>query len=128
MKKYNIIYVYEDLLNFDSYSCAISPDIPSWTIGQFILEFDLMQAYELAIFVEAAKEYTSTKEIAEYLNNTSLYYDSKIMILKLLDPRNDDYDKDIVKFLAKNNRITYAQEVELLEYLGLSPDYYGKVN
>lgn len=127
-EKYNIIYVYEDLLNFDSYSCAISPDIPSWTIGQFILEFDLMQAYELAIFVEAAKEYTSTKEIAEYLNNTSLYYDSKIMILKLLDPRNDDYDKDIVKFLAKNNRITYAQEVELLEYLGLSPDYYGKVN
>lgn len=128
-EKYNIIYVYEDLLNFDSYSCDISPNIPSWTIGQFILEFDLMQAYELAIFVEVAKEYTSTKEIVEYLNNnTSLYYDSKIMILKLLDPRNDVYDKDIVKFLAKNNKITYAQEVELLEYLGLSQDYYGKVN
>ncbi|MBQ8298503.1 MAG: serine protease [Clostridia bacterium] len=127
-EKYNIIYVYEDLLNFDSYSCEISPNIPSWSIGQFILEFDLMQAYELAVFVEAVKGCASTKEIAEYLNNTSLYYDSKIMILKLLDPRNDTYDKDIMKYLAKNNRITYAQEVELLNYLGLNEEYYGKVN
>lgn len=128
-QKYNVIYIYEDLLKYDSYSTIISDDISSWSIGQFILEFDLMQAYELAIFVEASRDYESTSEIANYLNNnTSLFYDSKIMILKLLDPNNNKYDEKIEKLLSNNKNITSKQEIELLEYLGLDEKIYGKVN
>lgn len=127
-EKYNFIYVYEDLLNYDSYSQEISPDILSWSIGQFILEFDLMQAYELACFVEVSKNYKTYKEIEEYLDNTAIFYDSKIIILKLLEPRNKTYDKDIIKYLANNKKITYKQEAEVLEYLGLNTEYYGKID
>ena len=40
---------------------------------------------------------------------------------------NNRYNKDIIEVFDNDDRITYDQEVELLEYLGMTVDSNGNV-
>lgn len=117
---------YTYLLTYESGNEGNIPaneDISNWTVEEFILELDLMRAYELAIFmVEVDENMIVSDAIIDYMNETSMTYDEKIVINRLFDFSDNDYNEDIIKYFDNNNRVSFEQEIELLRYLGMDVD------
>lgn len=126
-RKAQIIENYEYIQSFDSYNLDLSNNIPYWTIEQFILELKLMQGHELAIFMEIADNINNQEEFIGFLELLNNSYEDKIIIYKLIYTDDDSYNNDIVDYFNSLEHITYEQEIELLEYLGMEVDYEGNV-
>lgn len=109
-------------------TCELSKNIASWSKEQFILELDLLTRYELAILMVEIDNYLySSDALINYLNQTNLGYEEKIILNKLFNQNDNRYNSEIINYFDNSNRINYNQEVELLQYLGMYVDVNGDV-
>ena len=112
----------------EEHYCDLSNNISSWSMEQFILELDLMTRYELAILmVEIDKYLYSNNELVDYLNNTNLDYEDKIILNRLFNKNDNRYNREIIEIFNNDTRINHSQEVDLLKYLGMTVDSNGIV-
>jgi len=127
-ENYSYLLQYETCTDDEVVVCELKGNISSWTTEQFIMELDLLKTYELAILMVEIDNYLySTDGLVNYLNDTNLAYEDKIILNRLFNKNDNRYNKDIIEVFDNDDRITYDQEVELLEYLGMTVDSNGNV-
>ncbi|MGN0974153.1 MAG: S1C family serine protease [Bacilli bacterium] len=127
-ENYAYLLQYETCSDDEVVVCELKENIASWTMEQFIMELDLLKTYELAILMVEIDNYLySTDGLVNYLNDTNLDYEDKIILNRLFNKNDNRYNKEIIEVFDNDDRITYDQEVELLEYLGMTVDSNGNV-
>jgi len=123
-----VIEYYEYYQTLDVYDWDITGDISKWSIAEFILELKLAQTQELAIIMtEVEENLYSSDALVNYLNETNLEYESKIIINRLFNNNDNRYNNEIVEYFNSQDRISYEQEVALLKFLGMTVDSNGNV-
>ena len=68
-----------------------------------------------------------SEELMDYLNDTDLDYGERIVFYKLVNMDDNYYNDDIVEYFNNCENISYEQESEILEYLGMKVDNEGNV-
>lgn len=114
---YTYLLQYESKTEDDPRRSTLHGNIPEWTIEEFIMELDIMCTYELAIMTVDLEYLLSNGYFLDYLQDSSLDFDSQILLYKLFNISDKRYDKDIIKYFEDYPGITQEQKYELLEYL-----------
>lgn len=123
-----VIEYYEYYQTLDVYDWDLNDDIENWSVAEFVLDLKLLQAQELAIIMVEIEDYLhSSDSIIDYLNETNLEYETKIIINRLFNDNDNRYNNDIVEYFNNQDRISYEQEVLLLKFLGMTVDSNGNV-
>lgn len=104
-----------------------SENVAEWVAEEFIVKMDLMHIFELAIFMVEVEELLETGTLVEYLNDSTLAYESRILLYRLLVPTDDSYNSEIVEVLNQDDRISYDQAAAVLRYLGMTVDGEGNI-
>lgn len=125
---YIFLLEYETDILEETLGSATQTEIRNWEIEEYILRMNLLSIYELAVFMtEIDGDMIANDAIIDYMNETNMSYEAKIIINKLLDNTDNRYNEDILDVFNGNAEITYDQEVALLEYLGMTVDENGRV-
>lgn len=65
-------------------------------------------------------ETTALEKIVEYINDLSFEDEEKMILLKVLLPKINKFDKKIVKYISKREDISYEDTLFVLEELGFA--------
>jgi hypothetical protein len=124
---------YTYLLQFESglesvSESVVASNVSAWSKEEFIINLDLMCTYELAIMmVELEEQLYSKQTWIAYLNDSSLAYESRIILNRLFCPDDNRYNKEIIEYFNGNDAYDYDQTVAVLKYLGMRVDSDGTV-
>ena len=125
---YMYLLQFESRTEDDPAYSALLGNIPDWTFQEFIMEMDILRTYELAIMLVEIEDLLENETLVAYLNESTLDYEDCIILYRLFNKADDRYNGEIIEIFNADDRITYEQEIELLEYLGMSVDEYGNVS
>ena len=104
-------------------------EISNWEIPEYILRLNLLSPYELAILMtDLGRDMFDFGILIDYMNQTNMSYEAKIIINRLYNNTDDRYNQDIIEYFNNNDDISYEQEAALLEYLGMTVDADGTVH
>ena len=125
---YLFLLQYETDILEETLGNTTQSEIKDWVTEEYILRMNLLSIYELAVFMaEIDGDMIADGAIIDYMNETNMSYETKIIINRLLDDKDSRYNRDIIDYFDNDSDISYEQQVALLEYLGMTVDGDGRV-